>query len=263
MVREMAWYDAYLTRGGVDRSANTTPGNKKGGLSNIVEKAMGSIVKSGSAPISGVLAPGEKLRQKGLVFRGHAGQRLHLRHPATGRGHEPACVHYRARHALRAGRGAGDQGGDAQRPGAALARPDGSQRRHDRRRLGLHRGGGLGTLPSDAGCRQRPQEDLGRTLEAAQRSGGVQPRAGDLSRTTDDLVSLELMMKAMKAKSGGESKKKKMSSSQNVDVTEITRSQRYREGQEDQLGALGLVVNMIALWNTIYMEAVLEQGLEQ
>ena len=67
------------------------------------------------------------------------------------------------------------------------------------------------------------------------------------------------MMKAMKAKSGGESKKKKMSSSQNVDVTEITRSQRYREGQEDQLGALGLVVNMIALWNTIYMEAVLEQ----
>jgi hypothetical protein len=35
--------------------------------------------------------------------------------------------------------------------------------------------------------------------------------------------------------------------------------QRYREGQEDQLGALGLVVNMIVLWNTIYVEAVLEQ----
>ena len=46
MIREMAWYDAYLERGRVDRSANTTPGNKKGGLSNIVEKAMGSIVKS-------------------------------------------------------------------------------------------------------------------------------------------------------------------------------------------------------------------------
>jgi galactarate dehydratase len=46
MVREMAWYDAYLQRGSVDRSANTTPGNKAGGLSNIVEKAMGSIVKS-------------------------------------------------------------------------------------------------------------------------------------------------------------------------------------------------------------------------
>jgi galactarate dehydratase len=68
MIREMAWYDAYLQRGSVDRSANTTPGNKLGGLSNIVEKAMGSMVKSGSAPISGVLAPGEKLRQKGLIY---------------------------------------------------------------------------------------------------------------------------------------------------------------------------------------------------
>jgi galactarate dehydratase len=68
MIREMAWYDAYLQKGRVDRSANTTPGNKKGGLSNIVEKAMGSIVKSGSAPITGVLAPGEKATQKGLIY---------------------------------------------------------------------------------------------------------------------------------------------------------------------------------------------------
>jgi TnpA family transposase len=35
--------------------------------------------------------------------------------------------------------------------------------------------------------------------------------------------------------------------------------QRYREGQEDQLGALGLVVNVIVLWNTIYMDAALNQ----
>ena len=68
MIAQMAWYDAYLDRGRVDRSANTTPGNKQGGLSNIVEKAMGSIVKSGTAPISGVLAPGEKLKQKGLIY---------------------------------------------------------------------------------------------------------------------------------------------------------------------------------------------------
>ncbi|HRH88884.1 MAG TPA: galactarate dehydratase [Rubrivivax sp.] len=68
MIREMAWYDAYLKRGAVDRSANTTPGNKAGGLSNIVEKAMGSIVKSGSAPISNVLSPGKKLKAKGLTY---------------------------------------------------------------------------------------------------------------------------------------------------------------------------------------------------
>ena len=35
--------------------------------------------------------------------------------------------------------------------------------------------------------------------------------------------------------------------------------QHYREGQEDQLGALGLVLNMIVLWNTLYIEAALMQ----
>lgn len=34
--------------------------------------------------------------------------------------------------------------------------------------------------------------------------------------------------------------------------------QRYREGQEDQLGALGLVINAIVLWNTRYMDAALQ-----
>ena len=32
-----------------------------------------------------------------------------------------------------------------------------------------------------------------------------------------------------------------------------------REGQEDQLGALGLVVNAIVLWNTLYMAAALDE----
>jgi galactarate dehydratase len=68
LIAELGWYDRYLERGRVDRSANTTPGNKKGGLSNIVEKAMGSIVKSGSAPISGVVRPGERAKAKGLLY---------------------------------------------------------------------------------------------------------------------------------------------------------------------------------------------------
>lgn len=32
----------------------------------------------------------------------------------------------------------------------------------------------------------------------------------------------------------------------------------YREGQEDQLGALGLVTNAVILWNTLYMQAALD-----
>lgn len=35
--------------------------------------------------------------------------------------------------------------------------------------------------------------------------------------------------------------------------------QKYREGQEDQLGALGLVLNMIVIWNTRYIEMALEE----
>lgn len=68
LVREMAWYDGYLARGQADRSANTTPGNKKGGLANIVEKAMGSIAKSGSSAINGVVPPGERVKGRGLQY---------------------------------------------------------------------------------------------------------------------------------------------------------------------------------------------------
>ena len=68
LVREMKWYDSYLDQGGVDRGANTTPGNKKGGLSNIIEKSLGSVAKSGTSAINAVLSPGEKVRGRGLVF---------------------------------------------------------------------------------------------------------------------------------------------------------------------------------------------------
>ncbi len=70
LVEQMRWYDDYLAKGGVDRGANTTPGNKKGGLSNIIEKALGSVAKSGTSAISAVLKPGERVQDKsrGLVF---------------------------------------------------------------------------------------------------------------------------------------------------------------------------------------------------
>ena len=68
LIREMAWYDAYLDRGGVDRSANPSPGNKRGGLTNIVEKALGSVAKAGTSAIAGVFGPGERVTTKGLIF---------------------------------------------------------------------------------------------------------------------------------------------------------------------------------------------------
>src|ERR1700677_4307080 len=68
LIREMAWYDDYLKKGGADRSANPTPGNKAGGLANIVEKALGSAAKAGSSALAGVFGPGERVTTKGLIF---------------------------------------------------------------------------------------------------------------------------------------------------------------------------------------------------
>lgn len=120
----MAYYDDYLSLGRVDRSANTSLGNKKGSLSNTVEKAMGSIVKSESSPISGVFSLGEKLTDKGLVYAATpasdficgtlqlaAGMTLHVFTRGRGTPYGLAA-------------GAGHQGSHAQRPGAALARLD-------------------------------------------------------------------------------------------------------------------------------------------
>ncbi|MEI6876532.1 MAG: galactarate dehydratase, partial [Spirochaetota bacterium] len=68
LVREMRWYDDYLKKGGVDSSSNTSPGNRRGGLSNIVEKALGSVAKSGRGRIDGVLSAGERVDRRGLIF---------------------------------------------------------------------------------------------------------------------------------------------------------------------------------------------------
>ena len=68
LAHEMLWYDNYLAAEQVDRSANPAPGNKKGGLSNIVEKAMGSIAKSGTSPVVEVLSPAQRPTKHGLIF---------------------------------------------------------------------------------------------------------------------------------------------------------------------------------------------------
>jgi galactarate dehydratase len=68
LIREMRWYDDYLALGHANRAANTTPGNKRGGLANIVEKALGSVAKSGTSALRAVATHGEKVTSKGLVF---------------------------------------------------------------------------------------------------------------------------------------------------------------------------------------------------
>ena len=68
LLEEMEWYDNYLDMGKTDRSANPSPGNKKGGLANVVEKALGSIAKSGKSAIVEVLSPGQRPTKRGLIY---------------------------------------------------------------------------------------------------------------------------------------------------------------------------------------------------
>jgi galactarate dehydratase len=167
-------------RGEADRSANTTPGNKKGGLSNIVEKAMGSIVKSGTSADRGRAVAGREAAQKGPDLRGDAGQRLHLRHAAAGLRHERCTCSPPA---------AARPTGWPPVPVIKVAtRSDLARRWHDLIDVDAGRIAtgdatieetGWESVPPDARRRQRPQEDLGRALEAAQRAGAVQPGAGD------------------------------------------------------------------------------------
>lgn len=56
----------YFTRHNQTIYENPSPGNKKGGISTLEDKSMGCTQKAGSAPVRGVLAYGEPVKEKGL-----------------------------------------------------------------------------------------------------------------------------------------------------------------------------------------------------
>lgn len=102
LLEEMEWYDNYLNMGKTDRSANPSPGNKKGGLANVVEKALGSIAKSGKSAIVEVLSPGQRPTKRGLIYAATpASQRFCLWHATGGFGYHRASVYDRSWYAVR------------------------------------------------------------------------------------------------------------------------------------------------------------------
>lgn len=59
-------FKLYFKRHGQTIYENPSPGNKKGGISTLEDKSLGCTQKSGSAPVVGVLAYGERVKTPGL-----------------------------------------------------------------------------------------------------------------------------------------------------------------------------------------------------
>ncbi|MCV6591975.1 MAG: altronate dehydratase family protein [Silicimonas sp.] len=68
LVERIHWWEDYCARNGGEMDNNPSPGNKRGGLTTILEKSLGATAKGGSAPLSGVYLFGEKVDRKGFVF---------------------------------------------------------------------------------------------------------------------------------------------------------------------------------------------------
>lgn len=62
------WWEDYTARNFGEMDNNPSPGNKRGGLTTILEKSLGAVAKGGSAPLSAVYRYGEPIDQPGFVF---------------------------------------------------------------------------------------------------------------------------------------------------------------------------------------------------
>jgi altronate hydrolase len=60
------WYDSYAARYGHTAFENPSPGNKDGGLVNILVKSLGAVAKAGAAPIQGVTPYAKRPSKPGL-----------------------------------------------------------------------------------------------------------------------------------------------------------------------------------------------------
>jgi altronate hydrolase len=61
-------YQDYLRRFGESFDDNPSPGNKEGGLSNILEKSLGAVAKGGTSNLMDAIDYGERIVPGGLVF---------------------------------------------------------------------------------------------------------------------------------------------------------------------------------------------------
>ena len=68
LVNLVKWWEDYTRRNKGSMDNNPSPGNKKGGLTTILEKSLGAAVKGGNTPLMGVYKYADLVKASGFVF---------------------------------------------------------------------------------------------------------------------------------------------------------------------------------------------------
>ncbi len=68
LIERIHWWEDYTARNKGVMDNNPSPGNKKGGLTTILEKSLGAASKGGTTPLTGVYKYAEEVRAKGFTF---------------------------------------------------------------------------------------------------------------------------------------------------------------------------------------------------
>jgi altronate hydrolase len=68
LIERIRWWEEYCARNGGSRDNNPSPGNKKGGLTTILEKSLGAAAKGGTTNLRGVYKYAERIDTNGFVF---------------------------------------------------------------------------------------------------------------------------------------------------------------------------------------------------
>jgi altronate hydrolase len=68
LIERIRWWEDYCIRNGAEMNNNPSAGNKAGGLTTILEKSLGAVVKAGSSTLNAVYQYAEPVEASGLVF---------------------------------------------------------------------------------------------------------------------------------------------------------------------------------------------------
>ena len=68
LIERINWWEDYTKRNLGSMNNNPSPGNKKGGLTTILEKSLGAVAKGGTTTLNGVYNYAEKITNNGFIF---------------------------------------------------------------------------------------------------------------------------------------------------------------------------------------------------